>query len=844
MSFERNIVGDLPLAAASAFFLKLKTAAQAPLDPPDETGGLEGQFEAPVEQVLPLLVQMVENEFKTMYAYKTYAQSLRDLSHFAIAEEFEDHSEDEIEHADWLLRRLAVLGGPSQLNDIPAPPPATDPSAIINTMIRMEQEGIAKWRVLHSMLGENPAKYKVEEYLTKEQEHLDELWQMLPNTPSMSMQPMAAAQPPAAPQPQQRTPATNNPDASGTMPPAIEKKEAMAKFAEHVRVMRKRGSGNFDQHGDATAMMEDFLKNASAKMAVSHTWVKDRVARAINRGAKESRVRDFQNAMGRVVAKHRGPTGPVAQKADAAKRTAEEVLGLKRVRAATEKKAGIGGGYDWRPMSAIPGTAGDTGRVEQPVQQLQVQLPAIGSYTGKETTKADLSSPAPRRGGGGGGGGGDDMGLGGLDFGKEGSIPLWKKLAKADAVSRGHERADAGLAARARQTEGMRGELYGDVIGRILGATGGFYAGKPGGSLPSIAAAALGQHLGGKAGKTVGREVDTRRTKKKLGGIKQAFEDTMNLLGQEQMLQQQQGANEAAFYMERSRALAEQQKQMEQALQAAQQEKEQQAQQLAELQNAVQQQTQMSNDATTRALMQTVQANNSALQSRQLANDTTAALQKLKQTLREIAGDDSGSNTGGMGSGGEPATSLQQQGPAAQAPSAGNTPSAAPPEGGTTTPGPTESPDSGASGQPGRTVGQQDQNRPQTGDQFKSASVKDLAKGALHGAKQMLTSKAPYALGGAALMGGLQAANIHGGSEKLRQEVAADEKTPAGSFGEAMMQAQRKARLGLAEAGEKFPGASTAMAALGGASMGASLGPALVGRLQRAPGDIKTLMGG
>lgn len=586
MSFERDIVGQIPLGEAAAFFLKLKTAA-TPYEPPDETGALEGQFDVPPEQVLQLLPQMIQNEFKTMYAYKAYAQSLRDLTHFALAEQFEEHAEDELEHADFLMRRLAVLGGPTELPEIPAPPAATEATEILHTLIRMEQEGISAWRIFHSMLGENPSKYKVEEYIAKEQEHLDDLWQMLPHE---VQQPMTSPPPQTmamSTQPQ-RTPA-NAPNASGAgVAPATEMsakqssvKEAMVKMAEHVRVMRKRGSGNFDQPGDATAMMEDFLKSASARMH--------------------------------------------------------------------EKAAGIGGAHDWRPMGAIPGTAGDMQQGVQNQQPLQVQLPAIGSYTGKETTKTDLSSPAPRRssgGGGGGGGGADDMGLGDLGLGKMGS------------ADRGKERAETALAARARQTQGMRGELYGDVIGRILGATGGFYAGKPGGSLPAIASAALGQHLGGKTGKTVGREVDTRRNKK-LAHIKAAFEDSMNMLGQEAMLQQQQANNEQGFYMERARALAAQQQQMQQALEAAEQAKEQQAQQLQQLQEAMQQQTQMSNDATTRALMQTVQANNSALQSRQLANETSSSLQQLKQTLRELAGD--------SGMGGEPATGPQQQGPAAQA---------------------------------------------------------------------------------------------------------------------------------------------------------------------------------
>lgn len=179
MDFERALAQQIPLHEASHFFLKMKEAEVT--DPPDETGALEGQFAAPVEQVLSVMRELVENEFKTMVAYHVYANTLRDLSHNSIAEEFEDHAENEVEHADFLLRRMAVLGGPVQLSEIPPPPASANPADIVNTMIRYEQEGIAKWKVLHALLGENPTKYEVENFLTRELHHLDELWQLLPH---------------------------------------------------------------------------------------------------------------------------------------------------------------------------------------------------------------------------------------------------------------------------------------------------------------------------------------------------------------------------------------------------------------------------------------------------------------------------------------------------------------------------------------------------------------------------------------------------------------------------------------------------------------------------------------
>lgn len=189
--FEKLLPG-IPLNEAASYFIELKgfdkradatSVGSSTYAPPDETGELEGAFEVPVERVLEHLSQMVQNELKTNYAYMVYANSLRDFAHHSIAEEFESHADDETEHADWLLRRMGVLGGPIHVPDIPAPPAATEAEDIIQTMIRMEQEGIQNWRILRQMVGdENPTKFKIEEYLTQEQEHLDELWQLMPHT--------------------------------------------------------------------------------------------------------------------------------------------------------------------------------------------------------------------------------------------------------------------------------------------------------------------------------------------------------------------------------------------------------------------------------------------------------------------------------------------------------------------------------------------------------------------------------------------------------------------------------------------------------------------------------------
>jgi bacterioferritin len=142
---------------------------------------LTGEFAAPPEQVLAVITKTIGAEFQTHYAYKVYAQALRDLSHDSIAEHFEEHAEDEMEHADFLLKRSASLGGFINAPPIPPPQLLTDPVQIIKTMIQLEIDGVNFWKEMLAVVGNNNPMYiTIEEYMAKEQEHYDELVQLLP----------------------------------------------------------------------------------------------------------------------------------------------------------------------------------------------------------------------------------------------------------------------------------------------------------------------------------------------------------------------------------------------------------------------------------------------------------------------------------------------------------------------------------------------------------------------------------------------------------------------------------------------------------------------------------------
>lgn len=190
----------VPLVEASTFVVGLKKIADAmnaaaEATAPDTTGQVEGPFLVPLPEAVELMAQMVSNEFKTQVYYTYYSNMLRGLSHESIAEEFMEHASDELEHANYLLRRIGVLSpGGVSIPPYPPPPPMTDPQEIIQSMIVVEQMGIALWKQLHSILGENPMKYTVEQYLQKEEEHQDELWQLVDPVDPMAAAPMPSAE--------------------------------------------------------------------------------------------------------------------------------------------------------------------------------------------------------------------------------------------------------------------------------------------------------------------------------------------------------------------------------------------------------------------------------------------------------------------------------------------------------------------------------------------------------------------------------------------------------------------------------------------------------------------------
>ena len=158
-----------------------EAAAHTAVGQPDDTGHLEGEFAVPVEQVVMTLAQIVSNSMRQHGAYAYYAEMMRGLGRGGLIELFEEQGEDELQEMHYFLRRMSVLQpGGVPIPPHPTPQPSDDPMVALNFLIAGEQQAIVLFKALHAQLGDNPMKYTLEQIQSDAQEHMDKLWQFMP----------------------------------------------------------------------------------------------------------------------------------------------------------------------------------------------------------------------------------------------------------------------------------------------------------------------------------------------------------------------------------------------------------------------------------------------------------------------------------------------------------------------------------------------------------------------------------------------------------------------------------------------------------------------------------------
>jgi len=425
----------------------------------------------------------------------------------------------------------------------------------------------------------------------------------------------------------------------------------------------------------------------------------------------------------------------------------------------------------------------------------------------------------------------------GVDY----TTQLGTKLASDEEYETGKRRATASLAAKFEHHDHTRAERALEMVGRLGGGAGAGYAahkhGK-GGALSTVAAAALGQHLGGKAGKDVGGEADAYAYKKNhekaSAMLKRAFDElTGGAQGDiSQYLAAEQAGSDGAeqaqseFYKEKFQQASQEAQSKDQQIQGMQQQLDQVTQQSQQLQQTVDssmqqaqqvqqqamQSAQAAQAAATSAMQRTLASSNELIQQQGLTAQMRDSMQAMRQSLMQLAQQppppattqEAGVESGAQDqqapadAAAQPPQNPSQGGPPPEgAPPGGAPPAAAPPA---------EAPPQDASqGQPPAAP---PPAAPPGGEQkMGSVSKEQLLGGAL----------------GALAGGGLGYAQQFSGGDDLKNKVKGlESKGDSRSFAESLSLAQSKARLGMADFSKQHPGASTAI----GAGMGAVSGAA------------------
>src|SRR3989304_6351352 len=139
----------------------------------------EGLVAVSQEEMIRLLNKGVGLEYSQQLRYYTYADTLRVHARNALAEEFEDHADDERKHASTLARRIVALGGTLEYKvEAPTVISPTDSDAvekILAELWKREQSGLEYYIDLRDACGQSALRHTVEDILVKELEHNDDL---------------------------------------------------------------------------------------------------------------------------------------------------------------------------------------------------------------------------------------------------------------------------------------------------------------------------------------------------------------------------------------------------------------------------------------------------------------------------------------------------------------------------------------------------------------------------------------------------------------------------------------------------------------------------------------------
>nr|WP_255370175.1 ferritin-like domain-containing protein [Roseateles sp. YR242] len=140
------------------------------------------------EEVIKLLNDALATELVCILRYKRHYFTAHGIASPSVADEFLEHANEESAHADKLAERIVQLGGEPDFNPDSLTKrshadynDATDLKSMVRSNLVAERVAVEAYRQMIQMIGDkDPTTRRIlEEVLAQEEEHADELLDML-----------------------------------------------------------------------------------------------------------------------------------------------------------------------------------------------------------------------------------------------------------------------------------------------------------------------------------------------------------------------------------------------------------------------------------------------------------------------------------------------------------------------------------------------------------------------------------------------------------------------------------------------------------------------------------------
>ena len=136
---------------------------------------LEGKFAVSTPLIVKRLNRLLRSEYAAWLTYTNFGFRLKGLHRDSVKKIFDEHAEEELEHANKLALRITALRGIPTVKMDPIPP-ASSIDEMLLALIKQEQEALYLYRDTLRLCGHNEGlRQNIETIIEDEQEHADEI---------------------------------------------------------------------------------------------------------------------------------------------------------------------------------------------------------------------------------------------------------------------------------------------------------------------------------------------------------------------------------------------------------------------------------------------------------------------------------------------------------------------------------------------------------------------------------------------------------------------------------------------------------------------------------------------